>query len=146
MFNTYPINFKAYILGFGLSFLLSLIITKMLIQVFSGSNFLHGIIKKISPSVKQDIMPFGGIAVILSFFITLWGLFFVGGIDSGNIHLLIIMTLSVGFIFLVGIYDDIFGSSSGSKIAIQSIIALILYLSGFQIERIGDWLELRAFR
>lgn len=145
MFNTYPINIKVYILGFGLSFLLSLIITKMLIQVLSRSNFLDGITKKISLPLKYNTRPFGGIAVILSFFITLWVLFFIGGIDNGNINLLLIMTLSVGFIFLVGIYDDIIGSSPGSKIIIQIAIALILYLSGFQIERIGDWLELGHF-
>tara|TARA_B100000315_G_C14592351_1_gene596615 strand:- start:2865 stop:3926 length:1062 start_codon:yes stop_codon:yes gene_type:complete len=145
MFNTYPINIKVYILGFVLSFLLSLIITKMLIQVLSRSNFLDGIVKKIPLSAKNDIMPFGGIAVVLSFFIASWALFFIGGIDSGNINLLLIITLSVGFIFLVGIYDDIVGCSSGAKIIIQIAIALILYLSGFQIERIGDWLELNHF-
>ena len=46
---------------------------------------------------------------------------------------------------LLGIYDDLFDCSARLKLIIQTIIACILYYYGFQIERIGDLIELGNF-
>lgn len=145
MFNNFPISEKVYIYGFALSFLLSIVSTKTLINLFNRPNFLHNLVKRAPVADRKNVMPFGGIAVILSFFVTLWTFYYIGAIDSKNINLLLALTLSIGLMFVMGIYDDIVGSSPSLKIAVQVIIALILYLSGFKIERIGGWVELNNF-
>lgn len=145
MFATYLITEKTYIYSFVFSFMLSLIITKIYIVVLSRWKFIHSSVAMGSYTGEKKVIPCGGIAVILPFFITLWGSYYLGALDSRNFNLLLILTLNVGLMFFTGIYDDLIGSSPKVKITIQILIALILYLFGFRIERIGDWLELNNF-
>ena len=74
--------------------------------------------------------------------ITLWGLYFTGAVDPGNRYLFFVVTLGTGLMFVLGIFDDIYHFSAKKKLAVQGIIAVILYFAGFQIERIGGFLEL----
>lgn len=141
MFTTYPISGKFYLYSFALSFMLSIIITKIFIEVLSRCSF----VEMVSCKDKKKVIPFGGVAVILPFLITIWVFYFLGAIDSRNLNLLLVMTLNISLMFFTGLYDDIIGSSPRVKITIQILIALILYLFGFRIERIGDWFELNNF-
>ena len=47
--------------------------------------------------------------------------------------------------FLLGIYDDITQCTARIKLIVQIMIACALYFCGFQIERIGDLIELGNF-
>ena len=47
--------------------------------------------------------------------------------------------------FLLGIYDDITQCTARMKLTVQLVIACALYFCGFQIERIGDLIELGNF-
>jgi UDP-GlcNAc:undecaprenyl-phosphate GlcNAc-1-phosphate transferase len=66
-------------------------------------------------------------------------------IDSGNIYLFTVISVSTGAMLLLGIYDDIAHSTARLKLTVQIIIACALYFCGFQIERIGDLVELGNF-
>ena len=46
---------------------------------------------------------------------------------------------------VLGIYDDIYHCPPRIKLLCQIIIAIILFLAGFQIDRIGDAIELGSF-
>ena len=81
-------------------------------------------------------------AVILSFLITLWGLYFSGAVDPVNSHLFLVLTLGTGLMFVLGMYDDIYHCPAKWKLTAQVFIAIILYFAGFQIERIGGFPEL----
>jgi len=56
-----------------------------------------------------------------------------------------VLTLGVGMMFFLGIYDDITNCPPRLKLFVQIIIACILYFSGFQIERIGNLVDLGPF-
>ena len=88
---------------------------------------------------------FGGAPVVFSFLVTLWLLQLVGIIDSRHISLLTIITLSTGAMMFLGILDDVTQCTARFKLIVQTLIACILYKCGFQIERIGDFIELGNF-
>jgi UDP-GlcNAc:undecaprenyl-phosphate GlcNAc-1-phosphate transferase len=96
-------------------------------------------------SAGKSVSPFGGLSVILSFLVTLWRLLFLGMVDARNINLFTVLTLGVGLMFLLGIYDDVTDCPPRVKLFVQIVIACILYFSGFQIERIGNLIDLGPF-
>jgi UDP-GlcNAc:undecaprenyl-phosphate/decaprenyl-phosphate GlcNAc-1-phosphate transferase len=139
-FESFPISGEVYLIGYFLAFILSFAVTLFLIR-----NPLNLTFNQISTVTGKNVKSFGGIAVVLSFFITLWGFLLTGMIDSGNIYLLTVITVSTGAMLLLGIYDDMTECSARPKLAVQLLIACALYFCGFQIERIGDLVELGNF-
>ena len=140
IFKSIPIPGEIFIIGYLLAFIISFTITLFLIRfpLNPSSN-------QISSPGEKKITSFGGISVILAFLTTLWFFQLTGLIDSSHIQLISIISLSTGLMMLLGIYDDIFNCSARLKLIIQTIIAFILYYYGFQIERIGDLIELGNF-
>ena len=124
---------------------LSFGLTLTLIKTIRGFNFLTFLLNRLPISAGKSVSPFGGISVILSFLITLWLLLFLGMVDARNINLFTVLTLGVGLMFLLGIYDDITHCPARLKLFVQIVIACILYFSGFQIERIGNLIDLGPF-
>ena len=139
-FQFFPIPGEVYLIGYFLAFILSFGTTLFLIR-----NPFNFVFNHLSNSTCEDIKSFGGIAVILSFLITLWLFLLIGMIDSGNIYLLAVITASTGVMLLLGIYDDITQCTARLKLAVQIMIACALYFCGFQIERIGNLVELGNF-
>jgi UDP-GlcNAc:undecaprenyl-phosphate/decaprenyl-phosphate GlcNAc-1-phosphate transferase len=139
-FESFPISGEVYLVGYFLTFILSFSATLFLIK--NPFNFAFNLL---STSTGKNIKSFGGIAVILSFLITLWLFLLTGMIDSGNIYLLGVITASTGAMLLLGIYDDITQCTARLKLTVQILIACALYFCGFQIERIGDLIELGNF-
>ena len=135
-FESLPIPSEIFIIGYLLAFIISFAITLFLIRFPINSS---------SNQIAKKIKAFGGISVISAFLTTLWFFQLTGLIDSGHIQLISIISLSTGLMMLLGIYDDIFNCSARLKLIIQTIIACILYYYGFQIERIGDLIELGNF-
>jgi UDP-GlcNAc:undecaprenyl-phosphate GlcNAc-1-phosphate transferase len=142
MFGSHPIPGGGYLTGYLFALSLSIISTFILVKTIRRTNALTHFLNQLPISAGKNISPLGGVTVVLSFLLTLWGLYFFGRVDPGNSHLYIALTLGVGLMFLLGVYDDLYQCSAKWKLAIQIVIAVILYFAGFQIERVGGFLEL----
>ncbi len=145
IFGSHPIAGDVYLTGYLLALFLSIVFTFFLVKIIRRPNALTRLLNKLPISAEKNVSPFGGSAVVLSFLITLWGLYFSGAIDSGNNYLFLVLTLGIGLMAALGIYDDIYHCPPRWKLAAQVFIAIILYFAGFQIERIGGFLELGHF-
>jgi UDP-GlcNAc:undecaprenyl-phosphate GlcNAc-1-phosphate transferase len=144
-FGTFPISGEIYLAGYFIALALSFGLTFYLIKSIKGFNFLTFLLNQLPDSERTSVSPFGGISVILSFLITLWLLLFLGFLDARNLNLFIVLTLGVGLMFFLGIYDDITNCPPRLKLFVQIVIACILYFSGFQIDRIGNLIDLGPF-
>jgi UDP-GlcNAc:undecaprenyl-phosphate/decaprenyl-phosphate GlcNAc-1-phosphate transferase len=144
-FGTFPISVESYLAGYFVALALSFGLTFYLIKTIKSVNFLTFFLNRFPVFAEKSVSPFGGVPVILSFLTTLWLMLFLGMVDAGNVNLFTTLTLGVGFMFFLGIYDDITNCPARLKLFIQVIIACILYFSGFQIERIGNLIDLGPF-
>ena len=144
-FGTFPISGEIYLAGYFVALALSFVLTLYLIKTIRGVNFLTFLLNRFPVSAGKSVSPFGGIPVILSFLITLWLLLFFGMVDARNVNLFTALTLGVGLMFLLGIYDDITNCPPRLKLFVQVVIAGFLYFSGFQIERVGNLVDLGSF-
>jgi UDP-GlcNAc:undecaprenyl-phosphate/decaprenyl-phosphate GlcNAc-1-phosphate transferase len=144
-FFTFPISGEIYLAGYFIALTLSFGLTLCLIKTIKSANFLTSFLNRFPILTGKRVRPFGGIPVILSFLTTLWLMLFLGMVDAHNANLFTTLTLGVGLMFFLGIYDDITNCPAKLKLFIQIIIAGILYFSGFQIERIGNLIDLGSF-
>jgi UDP-GlcNAc:undecaprenyl-phosphate/decaprenyl-phosphate GlcNAc-1-phosphate transferase len=144
-FGTFPISGEIYLTGYFIALAFSFGLTFYLIKAIKGFNFLTFLLNRLPDSERTSVSPFGGISVILSFLITLWLLLLLGFLDARNLNLFIVLTLGVGLMLFLGIYDDITNCPPRLKLFVQIVIACILYFSGFQIERIGNLIDLGPF-
>ncbi len=144
-FSSHAIPGTTFLAGYTLSFLLSFAFTFILVHAVSRSNALTRFLNRLPISAGKNVSPFGGVPVLVSFLLTLWGFYFAGLLAEDHKSLLAVLTLGSGLMFALGIYDDVYHCSPRSKLAVQVVIAAILYFAGFQIERIGDWIELGRF-
>jgi len=142
IFGSHPIHGDVYLTSYLLALFLSIVFTFFLVKAISRPNALTRFLNRLPISAGKNVSPFGGVAVILSFLITLWGLYFSGAVDPGNSHLFLVLTLGTGLMFVLGMYDDIYHCPAKWKLTAQVFIAIILYFAGFQIERIGGFPEL----
>ena len=134
-----------YFFGYGISLVAAFALTLTLIKLFSKLNILARPLNKLMIAMGKPVIPFGGIPVILSFLFVLWFFYFSGWINQENLHLFQKITLGVCMMMTLGIYDDIYHCSPRIKLLWQIIIAIILFLSGFQIDQIGDVIDLGSF-
>jgi UDP-GlcNAc:undecaprenyl-phosphate/decaprenyl-phosphate GlcNAc-1-phosphate transferase len=144
-FSTFPNSGEIYLTGYFLALAISLGLTFYLIKTIRGFNFLTFLLNRLPISAGNSVSPFGGISVILSFLITLWLLLFLGLVDARNLNLFTALTLGAGLMLILGIYDDITNCPPRVKLFAQIAIACILYFSGFQIDRIGNLVDLGPF-
>jgi UDP-GlcNAc:undecaprenyl-phosphate GlcNAc-1-phosphate transferase len=145
MFGSYPISGDGYLAGYLFALLLSIVFTFILIKTIRRPNVLTRFLNQLPISAGKNISPLGGVTVVLSFLLTLWGLYFSGQVDPGNSHLYLTLTMGIGLMLILGMYDDIYHCHAIWKLAVQVVIAIILYFAGFQIERVGGFLELGHF-
>lgn len=141
----FPLSGEVYLIGYFLALALSFSLTLYLIKTIRGVNFLTFLLNRFPVLVGKNVSPFGGVPVILSFLLTLWLLLILGLVDARNVNLFSTLTIGVGLMFILGIYDDITNCPARLKLFIQIIIAGILYFSGFQIEGIGNLIDLGPF-
>ena len=134
-----------YFFGYGVSLIAAFVLTLTLILIFSKVSTLAHPLNKLMIAMGKPVIPFGGIPVILSFLFVLWFFYFAGWINQENLHLFQKLTLGVILMTALGIYDDIYHCLPRIKLLCQIIIAIILFLAGFQIDRIGDTIELGSF-
>ena len=139
------ISSSMYFLGYGVSLVAVFVLTLTLILIFSKVRTLTHPLSKLMLAMGKPVLPFGGIPVILSFLLVLWFFYFTGWINQENLHLFQKITLGVSMMTALGIYDDIYHCSPRIKFLWQVIIAIILFLAGFQIDSIGDVIDLGSF-
>ena len=139
------ISGSMYFFGYGVSLVAAFVLTLTLILIFTKVSILIHPLNKLMIAMGKPVLPFGGIPVILSFLFVLWFFYFSGWINQENLHLFQKITLGVCMMTALGIYDDIYHCSPRIKFLWQIIIAIILFLAGFQIDRIGDVIDLGSF-
>jgi UDP-GlcNAc:undecaprenyl-phosphate GlcNAc-1-phosphate transferase len=140
-----PIPGAMYLWGYGVSMISAFALTLILILIFSKLKILARPLNKLMIAMGKPVIPFGGIPVILSFLFVLWFFYFAEWINHENLRIFQKITLGVVLMTGLGIYDDIYHCSPRIKFSCQIIIAIILFLAGFQIDRIGDGIELGSF-
>jgi len=145
IFESHPISGEMYLWGYGIALALSLMLTLIFVKAISKENWLTHLLNKLPISTGKPVSPFGGIPVILSFFTVLWFFYFTGWVHPENLRLFQVITLGVGLMTVLGIYDDTYNCSPKIKLFFQVIIAMVLYFAGFQIERIGGIVEFGPF-
>ena len=139
------ISGSMYFFGYGVSLVAAFVLTSTLILIFTKVSILIHPLNKLMIAMGKPVLPFGGIPVILSFLFVLWFFYFSGWINQENLHLFQKITLGVCMMTALGIYDDVYRCSPRIKFLWQIIIAVILFLAGFQIDRIGDVIDLGSF-
>ena len=139
------ISGSMYFFGYGVSLVAAFVLTLTLILIFTKVSILIHPLNKLMIAMGKPVLPFGGIPVILSFLFVLWFFYFSGWINQENLHLFQKITLGVCMMTALGIYDDIYHCSPRIKFLWQVIIAIILFLAGFQIDRIGGVIDLGSF-
>ncbi len=144
MFSTHPISGSTYLAAYGLALLLSLALTYATIHLLGGDNRLARFVATRVHTGRREVVSFGGVAVIVSFTLTLWIVPFFFGMHPDHRSLFSVITLGAGLMFVLGIYDDLVVARPWTKLVGQLVIAIGLYYFGFRIDRIGDWWELGA--
>lgn len=144
-FISHPISVEVYLWGYAIALPLSLMLTLILVKAIREENWLTRLLNKLPISNVKQVSPFGGVPVILSFFAVLWFSYLGGWVHQENLRLFQVITLGVGLMTILGIYDDIYNCPPKTKLFFQVAIAMILYFAGFQIERVGDMIELGPF-
>ncbi len=144
-FGNYPISGEVFLAGYAISLVFSFVLTWILVKTIRQRNPFTRLLNRLPISAGKNVSPFGGIAVILSFLITLWAFYFLGGVQEEHRQLFVVLTVGVFLMFCLGLYDDIYHCSPRVKLLCQTIIAISMYFLGFQIESIGDLIELKHF-
>jgi len=117
-----------------LSYILSFFSAKSTHKHKFFNNFKDGDYK------EKEIPRIGGIAIVLSLFISLlftrlvFSNLFEEVTEDINYTLLIVAVI---IIFLLGIYDDLKGANAFKKILIQITAAVIIFIGGFKIAEIS---------
>ncbi len=132
------ISTSLYFWNFIISFSLSLILCKGIILGFEKYSFIRRFIDRLPSHHEDGVMSFGGIGVILSFFLTLWGFYLFNNLSTSYLTLLSTLTISVGLMFTLGIFDDVFDFTARIKFPVQIVIVVILFFSGIKIHKVGD--------
>ena len=73
----------------------------------------------------------GGIAIIIGFLVAL-----VYELFTGNLKILLTISLSMSLIALMGFLDDVYNLKSYVKLAFQAMAAIIVIIGGIRIEEI----------
>jgi len=89
----------------------------------------------------NDIPRLGGIAIVLGFFLPIaavvaWRPDVIGPLLSSDPDLALAFFLGAGSIAVLGVYDDVIGSTPKQKVVVQLLVAVALVATGFRIERL----------
>ncbi len=123
-----------------LAFFISLVVTPFVRRLCKKHHILD--FPTTSRKIHSTPVPrLGGIAIYLAFFLPLFAIYLTDGTmyelfvrhADTFIHLCLASTL----MFLVGVYDDIWGVSALQKLFFQLLAAMLLYLLGFKIQLIS---------
>ncbi len=128
---------RTFIVAFTLSLVFSLLLTPFirnmahrfkLVQAPEGGRNIH----------KKPIPRLGGIAILISMWVPLTGMFLWNNDISSALRddtsLLISLTGGTLILGMIGVWDDLFGIRAIFKLMAQIAAALVIYFSGIQID------------
>lgn len=124
----------AFIISGLFSYIFSILLIKFSYR-YNIFNNLEG-----SDFKEKKIPRAGGIAIVISVFISLLFIRIVFGNIFSNINENIsypLLLFAVCLIFILGIYDDLKGADAFKKFSFQIIAAIIIYFAGFKIAEIS---------
>ena len=116
-------------------FLVSFVISVLMVPVFRGVSFRVGALDKGGGRrVHKGVIPrLGGGGIFLAFLLpAAYWIFASGGAEK----LLVIISASV-IVFAIGVYDDIKGARVRNKLIAEVFGALLLYHFGVRIDKLG---------
>lgn len=125
-----------YISTLIISFLLSLIFVPIVIK-FTTKYKIYDLPSSDIKTHKKPTPYLGGIAIALSFFITLLIIRFTTNFDTGTLHNLRGIYLAGFILLLVGIYDDLKDMNFKIKFVWQFLAATVLIFFDMQIKFIA---------
>ncbi len=132
--------FISYLLIFSFSLLLSLVLTRYMRELAHAHGWLEP--PQLDRHVHTIPLPrLGGVAIYTSFMIAVGATIFVLGRVDTSVALPLKSTLTLLgpalIIFLLGLYDDLYGIGPYGKFGVQAASATLLYLGGFGIHRLA---------
>lgn len=137
IYSNYIIFISLVLIGFAVSFYTQKI-TLDLAQKFKIYDDLND--RKLPKTPRPRL---GGVGIFIGFFIAFYALFFTVYLLQDTpyyIHIdlslfqIMLYICSILFFFLLGLYDDFKGLKAFQKLAVELVIATILFYIGFKIE------------
>ncbi|PIE32420.1 undecaprenyl-phosphate alpha-N-acetylglucosaminyl 1-phosphate transferase [candidate division KSB3 bacterium] len=131
---------RDYIILTLMAFLISLFVTPF-VRKFCRKNHMLDFPTTSRKIHSTPVPRLGGIAIYLAFFLPLFTVFLTDGIMHDlfmkHVDTLMYVCLASTLMFLVGVYDDIWGLSAMTKLSFQIVAAILLYALGFKIQLIS---------
>ena len=124
-------------------FLIALAVSALLTPRVQSIAIAHGLLAPPASRRHLHTKPLprlGGVAICLAFLVTLVALIPISRLTHTPFpgrHLLGIL-IPAFLVFLLGVYDDVRPLRPKSKIAVQSLAAVLLYSGGFGIHHLGS--------
>lgn len=132
---------KTYIVIFLSSLLISYFVTPF-IRRYAILNGVMDDDNEFRRVHNGSIPRLGGVGIYLAFYLPFLGfLFYQNRISNfllSDIRQFLGLLACSTIILGLGIYDDIKGANAGKKLTVQTIAAIILFLFGFEIQRISN--------
>jgi UDP-GlcNAc:undecaprenyl-phosphate/decaprenyl-phosphate GlcNAc-1-phosphate transferase len=126
-----------YLIAFGVSLLLSLVLTRYVRNLAMGRDWVSPPLE--DRDLHETPLPrLGGVPIFLSFLISIAvalvaGRHFPALTFGPSIRTLLIILAPGTLIFLLGIYDDIYSIAPFTKFAVQAVAAIMLFAGGLRI-------------
>lgn len=136
----FPITLEALGLAFAGTLTLSFLMTWYLTRFMSGSHPLARFLLQhaLAHKDKEEMSPFGGLAVVASFLIVMWGCFYLGWVPGAYHTSLLLVTVGMLGMILLGFVDDLVNLKPRFKLVVQMVLALFLVLNGMTATQVGD--------
>ncbi|MCP4398072.1 MAG: undecaprenyl/decaprenyl-phosphate alpha-N-acetylglucosaminyl 1-phosphate transferase, partial [bacterium] len=122
------------------AFFISVIVTPVIRKICQKNSILD--LPTIPRKIHTHPTPrLGGIAIYVAFFIPLFASLIIDGVSSElfrqNFDLLLSLFATSTLVFVLGVYDDIRGTTVVQKFSVQILAAVIIYFLGFKIDVIA---------
>jgi UDP-GlcNAc:undecaprenyl-phosphate GlcNAc-1-phosphate transferase len=128
----------SYVLGFGLSLVISLLLTRFVRDVAVRKGWQSAPTEQ--RHVHRNAIPrFGGVAVYIALLGTMATLFFYIALRRGVAPepKLFALFVPASIVFLLGLFDDARSLSARTKFLVQIVAASIVYAMGLRISTVG---------
>jgi UDP-GlcNAc:undecaprenyl-phosphate GlcNAc-1-phosphate transferase len=133
------------VLTFLVAFLLSALTALVLTPLVRGAAHRLGLVDAPSEARKVHVRPvprLGGVAIAAAFFVPIVGLFFwsndVSTAYLGDVSRVIGLFGGSAVVVLLGLSDDLLDLRPRTKLAVQTAVAVAVYLLGYQINLIAN--------
>jgi UDP-GlcNAc:undecaprenyl-phosphate GlcNAc-1-phosphate transferase len=132
---------KTYIVIFLCSFLICYLVVPFVRRyaILNGVINDDGDVRRVH---NGSIPRLGGVGIYLAFYLPFLGfLFYQNRISNflfSDIRQFLGLLICSTVVLALGIYDDIKGANAGKKLTVQTIAAIILFLFGFEIQKLSN--------